>query len=470
VSSLQGWALTLRSVMSEHAGIIMPISHHGAYAVFLAKPHAAATHTRVLLDRRGHASLGLQRHQSSGKVYASLAKARLLSMKAVAVTAGLAAYARASSHNGKLSSMSSWRVVAASKKKAGEIDGEPNSSIQAQLHLILIYVSFQAIMNLYMKFITSTIFIAPGLSGIPAPFLVTGLQQLVALILFLLAMKARRIPVFKRPSWTWREYALIFSLSVAFSLNMGFNNLSMAFIPLSVHQVIRACMPLATAVLQKLVGRNLDASPLEWFVMLAGVCCAMGSVFAKVEGQLALGGSFIFGACVCFCSVFCGAIDLVLKQAVKADLQLSPMSAMGYMAFPTFVLLTLPGCFWQHPAPPAWVSQLSITATLTDLDIAAKALELRPAVLGFAALSGILAFGYNTYTTYLAGRLSATTTSLAGNFPTTVLISLFVLERQFPSGIWGIVFWTCIGGNISSFVAYNYIKQRRLARKNRMGS
>ncbi|CAE8690399.1 unnamed protein product, partial [Polarella glacialis] len=166
-----------------------------------------------------------------------------------------------------------------------------SSPALSQVGLILSFMGFQATLNLYMKFIMSRVIIAPGLFGIPASFLVTGLQQLAALLLFVAFLVSRRAMVSSsRRRLTWREAWLVFVMGAVFSANMGLNNFSLAFIPLSVNQVIRACTPLATAILQSVLGQMRDTSRMEWFYMVLGVACAASTVVARAEGKLALGG------------------------------------------------------------------------------------------------------------------------------------------------------------------------------------
>jgi len=104
-------------------------------------------------------------------------------------------------------------------------------------------------------------------------------------------------------------------------------------------------------------------------------------------------------------------------------------------------------------------------AFFTDMALMAKGVALRPSILVVCAFSGVLAFGYNAFTAFFAGRLSATTTSFLGNFPTSTLISLLFFEQRLPSGSWGVLLWASMLGNIASFAAYNVARQRRLARQ-----
>lgn len=335
--------------------------------------------------------------------------------------------------------------------------------------MVLLYMAAQAVMNLYMKHLMSRITVAPGLEGLPASFLVTGLQQLVALCLFLglVCLAGHRLPGLLPERLNGRQRLLILGLAVAFSLNMGLNNFSLAFIPLSINQVIRACMPLATALLQATASRSTNGvSGPEWVCMVAGVACAVLTVVSRTEGHLLASGGIFFGVILCSVSVLCGAADLVMKQTTGTELKLRSVTAMGLMALPSFLFLLVPGCFWHHPLPDAWAAQLvpsEGSACWTDADVLVEACSLRAGLLGFVALSGVLSFGYNVFTTFFAVRLTATTASFVGNFPTSTLVSLLLLEQRLPQGRWALLLWASILGNVAAFTAYNVARSRRLA-------
>jgi len=339
--------------------------------------------------------------------------------------------------------------------------------------LVVPYIVCQAVLNLYMKFVMSNISVAPGVTGLPASFLVTGVQQLVALVVFMFLIANRSLSdrgqdrkASERGNLKARDRVVVCWAAAAFAANMSLNNFSLAFIPLSVNQVIRACMPLATALLSGLSGRQQDSTVSEWLIMIVGVACAVLTVVARTEGQLVASGGFVFGATLCGLSVICGAIDLVLKQVMRSELGIPSREMVGYVAMPAFLLLLVPGVLWSHRVPEAWAVLLGNSqGAFSDLTVMAKAVSLQPMVLVLCAFSGVLAFGYNALTAKLAGRLSATTTSFVGNFPTTVLISLLFLEKRLPAGGWGVLLWASMLGNIASFALYNVTRTRRLARQ-----
>lgn len=333
--------------------------------------------------------------------------------------------------------------------------------------ICLTFICAQASLNLYMKYVMAGVPIAAGVRGVPASFLVTGLQQLVSFCLFLGLMAWRRRRSSPQGETQGAKRALtdrwrvtVLFMSAVFACNMGLNNLSLAFIPLSVNQVIRACTPLVTALLQLVIRRRADGvSLLEWLFMVVGVACAAVTVVARTEGCLTLGGGYFFGACLCVASSLCAALDLVLKQWIGT--KTSSVDAIGYMALPSFCLLLLPGTLWSHPVPSSWAALLGSSAGWTDAAVLAKGLALQPSLWIYILLSGVLAFGYNVLTTSIAVRHSATAASLLGNLPTSTLISLLLLERNLPRGAWCFLLWGSILGNVLAFFAYSVAKRRR---------
>lgn len=335
-----------------------------------------------------------------------------------------------------------------------------------QVLLFLTYLVAQTGLNVYMKWLVSKAPVVPGLKGVPASFLITGIQQLTAFVLFMgLLVGSRLLPGFKPyspRSLRGKERLLVIVLALAFSLNVGLNNFSLVLIPLSINLIIRACLPLSTAVSQTLIRGRQDISLAEWGCMIAGVCCAGVTVLAKIEGRLATTSALFFGIIVCILSTFSGAVDLVMKNVLGSDVKLSAIDSMCYMSIPAFFFLLVPGCFWAHPTSSAWATALG-SKQVTDLAVLSKVAATNPGIIGLAVLSGLVAFGYNVLTTFLAVQLSPATTSFAGNFNKAagILFSLLVLEGSLPKGHWGPLLLTSVLGNIAAFVLYNNLRGRK---------
>lgn len=362
------------------------------------------------------------------------------------------------------------RLPRASLEGSASAPKKDDGNILKQVVLFLMYLVSQTGLNVYMKWLVSKVPIAPGLTGLPASFLVTGLQQLTAFGLFMLLLVGSRLLPGVKPyqpkSIRGRDRLLVIVLALAFGLNVGLNNFSLVLIPLSLNLIIRACLPLSTAVSQTLLRGRQDISGAEWLCMVAGVVCAAVTVVSNTHGKLVVGSGLLFGICVAVMSTFSGAVDMVMKSVMGGDLKLSPVDSMCYMSVPALLFLLIPGIFWVHPITGTWAKYLGTTHT-TDLAVFMKVLALRPAVFAYAILSGVVAFGYNVFTTFLAVQLSPATTSFAGNFNKAagILFSLLVLERWLPTDGWGLLTLGSILGNIAAFATYNSVRQARNAKK-----
>ncbi|CAE7643634.1 USP, partial [Symbiodinium sp. CCMP2456] len=125
--------------------------------------------------------------------------------------------------------------------------------------MLSIYFGAQTGLGLYMKILLSDLPIAAELNirGVPAPFLITALQQLltfVALVVVLLALLPTRWAYKPRQLQDAKEVGCVLIISVAFAANIGLNNLSLSLLPVSANMIIRSCIPLITWILQQLVG------------------------------------------------------------------------------------------------------------------------------------------------------------------------------------------------------------------------
>ena len=190
--------------------------------------------------------------------------------------------------------------------------------------MLATYFAGQSSFALYMKLVLSeeTVSRELNLRGMPAAFLVTAIQQVVAFLSLGLGMALlyfspyRYIP---RALKSWRELLAVLLFSAAVAVNIGLNNFSMSLLPVSLNLVIRSCIPLVTLVLQQLAqqcglltasrvglldvpwheffrhrcylsvrmattGRRgvlLRAKPAKVSLMVAGVACAAVSALAE---------------------------------------------------------------------------------------------------------------------------------------------------------------------------------------------
>merc|ERR1740117_566609 len=107
----------------------------------------------------------------------------------------------------------------------------------------------QTSLTFYMKHILSESVVSKelGFKGLPAPFAVTGIQQIVSFILLLITLQ-----VLKPTSLRYQPTSLeslgqvraLLALALAFVLNIGLNNLSLSLVDISVNIAIRSTAPI----------------------------------------------------------------------------------------------------------------------------------------------------------------------------------------------------------------------------------
>eukprot|EP00929_Paragymnodinium_shiwhaense_P080702 TRINITY_DN42104_c0_g1_i1.p1 TRINITY_DN42104_c0_g1~~TRINITY_DN42104_c0_g1_i1.p1 ORF type:complete len:452 (-),score=108.86 TRINITY_DN42104_c0_g1_i1:151-1506(-) len=336
---------------------------------------------------------------------------------------------------------------------------------------LMIYFGAQSGMNLYMKAVLSKAVVSEELKmkGVPAAFLVTGIQQLVSFVLFISYVglvwntKYRYMP---KELKTPKEYVAVFCFSFTFAANIGLNNFSVSLLPVSLNLIIRSCLPLSTALstialgyLSGKGGWNLKAK--EFLTMLAGVGFVVLATIAKAKGSGSGANKddtehLMLGVVVGVLSIFTGAINFVLAQFLGSQQKLNPVDTTCYMSLPAAFFLAFPVFLLPHPV--SWPD----FGLMTDWQVFLKLLELSPTTLALAVLSGLFAFSYNVLQYSMVQSLSATYTSFAGNFnkAATVVISLLCGFESLPSGHWGSVMLFAICGNFAAFSYYSYMKQQ----------
>eukprot|EP00930_Biecheleria_cincta_P031192 TRINITY_DN21649_c0_g1_i2.p1 TRINITY_DN21649_c0_g1~~TRINITY_DN21649_c0_g1_i2.p1 ORF type:complete len:491 (-),score=115.91 TRINITY_DN21649_c0_g1_i2:1309-2781(-) len=296
---------------------------------------------------------------------------------------------------------------------------------QTTAGLLAVYFGAQAGFSLYMKVVLSgtTISEELGLSGIPAGFLVTAIQQIVAFVAMIVVVGTLW--------WTpWRytprklnnakEVACVLLFSFAFALNIGLNNYSLSLLALSMNMIIRSCLPLVTLVLHQMLapcipGIAKEVGGFEVGLMTAGVLFAGLATLAKSEGSSHGSNEskhLVLGVFVCTLSDVAAALNLILAAMFGSYLQpkLNPMDTIFYMAVPCGLFLLPPTVLVLHPVDWPGFDQL------TDFQVYDKVMELSPETMGWVLLSGFIALGYNVLQYTVVQRLSAEHAAFAGNF------------------------------------------------------
>uniref|UniRef100_A0A7S1KWU3 Sugar phosphate transporter domain-containing protein n=1 Tax=Alexandrium catenella TaxID=2925 RepID=A0A7S1KWU3_ALECA len=329
--------------------------------------------------------------------------------------------------------------------------------------LVLGYFGAQSGLSLYMKLVLSdaTVSAELGLKGVPAAFLITGAQQVVAF----LAVTAFFL-VSCVMAWRWepkrltsaREIGTVLCLSLAFAANIGLNNFSLTLVAISLNLVIRSCLPLVTLAMQAVIGIfQPGAFPKvrwsEFGLVAVGVACAGLVTLAELETSKDSTESqhVELGVLVCVVSICAGSLDLILGKVLGKHMGLSALDTTWYMSLPTALALLPAALLVHHPAEWEGFGQV------TDREVLAKVFALSPLTLVLVLLSGVFSVSYNVLRYAMVQHLSASHTAFAGNFnkALTIMISLLLGLERVPDGVWSSVMLLSVAGSISAFMAYS---------------
>ncbi|CAK0831559.1 unnamed protein product, partial [Prorocentrum cordatum] len=335
--------------------------------------------------------------------------------------------------------------------------------------LFALYFGAQTGFNLYMKVILSDADVAGalGLRGVPAAFLVTALQQLVAFVLLTGAVGALWLT-----RWRYRvkrletpeEWVAVLCLSAAFGANIGLNNLSLSYLPVSLNLTIRSCLPLVTLAVQLVISRCRmgDAPPTshtEVGLMSLGVFFACLATMAKGEGSHSAQevSHLCFGVAACCLSCVAAALNMVIVAAVGQKMDMNPVDSALYMALPAALCLMPPAFFVPHPV--GWPG----FERLTDVQVLRQVLTLSPGTVGWLALSGVFGVAYNVLQFQLVQAFSAAHTAFAGNFNkgATIALSICLSLESLPPRPWDRVMLIALAGNVCAFACYSAAARSR---------
>ncbi|CAE7744154.1 unnamed protein product [Symbiodinium sp. CCMP2592] len=336
--------------------------------------------------------------------------------------------------------------------------------------MLATYFAGQSSFALYMKLVLSeeTVSREMNMRGMPAAFLVTAIQQVVAFLslglgmAFLYFSPYRYVP---RALKSWREALAVLLFSAAVAVNIGLNNFSMSLLPVSLNLVIRSCIPLVTLVLQQLAQQLglLTASPvglLDVSLMVTGVACA--AVSALAESATSGNGPaphLMLGVLMCSLGDIAAAMTLILMAAFGSTLDppLNPLDTIFYMALPCALTLLPASLYASHPVD--WPN----FGVLTDWEVYQKVHVLSPGTIFLVIASGIVSAGYNFIQYTVVQSLSASHAAFAGNFNKAATISLSICLglETLPGGKWKFVMLLGIAGNILAFTAWSYLQAVR---------
>jgi len=354
---------------------------------------------------------------------------------------------------------------------------------------IAFFFGGNSMMNLYMKAVLSEASVSrdEGLRGVPAPFAVTAIQQVVSFLLFafwvLLSLLlpqglcggggggggCRYAPRVLR---CWGEWGRVALFALAFTGNVALNNYGVQLLPLSVNLVIRSCIPAATILVQALLARCQglqadDTRPAEVVLIAIGVLGAIAVVASQMHDEGAPVGErrdMVLGIFVTVGALCFKALNLVLAAMLGSSCKLNALDTTLYMSLPVALVLVAPCLLYRHSLE-TWPGY----GGATDWDVIAKVAESSPRTLSLVFASGALALFYNALSWNIVHDLSAGTLAFAENFNSSATIAIAVLAgfERLPAGAWGVVFVVAVAACIGSFAAYSYIKMASRAKEAR---
>lgn len=308
-----------------------------------------------------------------------------------------------------------------------------------------------------------------NLRGMPAAFLVTAIQQVVAfcaLGLGMLVLHFSPHPYVPRKLTTLNEVLAVLFFALAVAVNIGLNNFSMSLLPVSLNMVIRSCIPLVTLLLQQLARglQLLDTTPATcWDALVMSVGVAGAAITALAESETkneeTQQGHLGIGVLMCCLGDIAAATTLVLAAAFSSTLKppLSPLDTVFYTALPCALALLPASLYASHPIN--WPN----AGTLTDWEVYQRVHQLNPGTILLVIFSGVVSAGYNFIQYTVVQTLSASHAAFAGNFnkAATISLSIFLGLELLPGGQWSYVMVLGICGNIVAFTTWSYMQAIR---------
>merc|ERR1719215_1807397 len=201
---------------------------------------------------------------------------------------------------------------------------------------LVLYFGAQSFMNIFMGWVMGThVTVEKGtvlhdgstleqnLTGCPAGFALTALQQIISFFVFIIYFCAVYYTPYKytpKELNTTKEKICVIIFGCVFALNIALNNFSLGYISIAVNLIIRSCLPLTTFLSQQglaVVGLYpfKQCKMLEVSLMVAGVFCAAAFTIAKIMGAGKAShesSNMVLGVIACIASLLCGSLNLAL--------------------------------------------------------------------------------------------------------------------------------------------------------------
>jgi len=338
--------------------------------------------------------------------------------------------------------------------------------------LLVSFFGAQTAMNLYMKQVFSNLRMPGGFKGVPAPFAITAIQQLVSFAVLAVGLQAARCfgyHVNCRRLESRREVGCVLLLALAFVGNIGLNNLSLSILDISVHLIIRtagalvnlALEFLAQPILTKFTGqdakwpqvncRDLLLTVLGTFFAGLVICSKLQS-FASTSSA----SNYYVGIGVCCLSMVASGIELIVVRTLSSHLKMNALEAIMNMSLPASLLLLLPVFFFRHSV--SW----PVSPHLTDWEVMQTVWRTSKLGVALGVLSGFFATLYNVMLYTLSSSFQSHVISMAGNFNKVALmfLSIYLGMELLPDRPWGEVMIAGIAGNGVAFMVMGILKSQ----------
>jgi len=320
-----------------------------------------------------------------------------------------------------------------------------------------------------------------NLTGCPAGFALTAMQQVISFILFVIFFIGMGVigkPYQPKPLTSVFEWVSVVIFGCVFAANIALNNFSLAYISIGVNLIIRSCLPLTTYLSQQVLAnfglyKRKQCSPLhalEVVLMAFGVTCAAIFVYASFEGKLlasdadkpGAGNSRLIGVVGCIASLLCGSVNLALA-GVLGETKLNVLDTVAYMAIPATVFLMPIIFFIQKPIPAPWAPLAGTldgnVARMTDWQVLATTFCYSKSTIAWLVISGLLSFMYNLVQFNIVHTLSPSATAFGGNFNKAALtfmtLLLPFLHNKTPKWPYILIEWIALIINIMAFSGYS---------------
>ncbi|CAE8639323.1 unnamed protein product [Polarella glacialis] len=342
----------------------------------------------------------------------------------------------------------------------------------------LMFFGAQSFLTLYMKNLLCESVVADGLKGLPAPFAITALQQVISFLLLVLLLKVSKLLGLKyepKGVTSLHQLTATVGLAACFVLNIGLNCLSLSLLDISVNLAIRSTAPFTALVVNMAVSscststaqqqsKQHHKSAAYILLILAGTLSCAAVAVAKSKSNTADVGinfNFVLGVSACSLSIFFASVELVVVSKFVSDFgfKLNPLDTVLHVAVPAALLLLPWVFFYRHPV--SWFRE----EAMTDWEVLQLAANLNPDVIWLALGSGLLAVGYNIFLYSLVQGFSPQMAALSSNFNkvVTVCISIGLGVEHMPRHPWNYVLIGAMVCGFASFAGIGFLTQVQAA-------